>query len=105
MFELPALLESPPYEAVIVTGVVDAAGVNVTRHVPDDSVQVVELNCVVLPTEVENVIVPIGDEPVTVAVHVEAEPTFTGDGAHETDVDVESLLTVRAVGDDVLLET
>jgi len=51
-------------------------------------VQVVELNCVVLPSEVEKVIVPMGLFPITVAVQVVGELTLTVDGEHEIEVAV-----------------
>jgi hypothetical protein len=88
---LPLWDESPPY--VPLTSVLPAAlGVNVTEQVPDDRVQVVELNDPAGPVS-ENVTVPVGVVvglvPVsfTVAVHVDAWFTITKEGEQLTTVD------------------
>jgi hypothetical protein len=78
---------------VIVTGDVDDAGVKVTAQEPDEREQVVELNWDASPTEVENVTVPVGLNPVTVAVQVLGEPALVM-GEQETDVAVFALVTV-----------
>lgn len=42
-----------------------------------------------LPTPpLVHVMVPVGDAPVTVAVHFEAEPTVTGDGEQLTAIEL-----------------
>ena len=73
---------------MIVTGEVGDDGVYETEQEPDERLHVVELNCVVLPTEVENPTVPVGLSPETVAVQLVGEPAVTGDGEQETEVDV-----------------
>jgi hypothetical protein len=82
--EPPLLLGSPPYEAVIVIGVVAAEGVYETEHAPEDSVQREGENPPA-PLLVQ-VTVPVRDMPVTVAVHSADEPMATGDGEQVTEV-------------------
>lgn len=82
-------------------------GVYVTKHeavpvVPGDSVQGDVANVPAPPVvkstvPVGVVAVPIPDESVTVAVHVEGEPVLTDEGRHDTVVLVARTLTVTPV--------
>ena len=65
----------------------------VTEQDPDESVHVAD-DGVSVPVEllVVKVTWPEGDDPVTLAEHVVNLPTFTDDGAHETDTELEDLL-------------
>ena len=65
----------------------------VTEQAPDESVHVAD-DGVKVPVEllVVKVTSPDGDDPVTVAEHVVNLPTFTDDGAHETDAEVGALI-------------
>jgi len=82
--ELASLPESPPYAAETITGVELPVGVNETEHAPEVSVQDGEENS---PAPLlDHVTVPVGDGPVTVAVHMTAEPAATWDGEQETEV-------------------
>jgi hypothetical protein len=81
---------SPPY-APVINAVPVAVGVNATEQLPDDRVQVVELNEPAGPVSA-NVTAPVGtvgpaDVSVTVAVQVEAWFTITEDGVQLTLVD------------------
>jgi hypothetical protein len=59
-------------------------GVKVIEQLPEESVHFEELK---VPDPVDDhVIVPVGEEPVTVAVQVEGEPTLTVSGEQLTDV-------------------
>jgi hypothetical protein len=71
---------------VIVTGEVAAEGAYETEHVPEDSVQREGEN--VPAPLLAQVTVPVGDVPVTVAVHCADEPRATSDGAQVTEVAV-----------------
>jgi len=62
-------------------------GVNVTEQAPPESVQVVEEKAPA--PEDDQVTVPVGEEPVTVAVHVDAVPIATEAGRQDTAVVVE----------------
>jgi len=56
-----------------------------TEQEPEARMHEVELNCELLPTDVENVTVPVGLFPDTVTVHVVGEPMPTVAGEHETE--------------------
>jgi len=86
---LPPWDESPPYVPVTNAFPV-AAGVNTTEQLPDDRIQVIELNEPAGPVSA-NVTVPVGmvgpvDVSVTVAVQVEAWLTITEEGEQLTTV-------------------
>ena len=63
---------------MIVTGEVAAVGVNVTEHDPEASVHVVDEN-VPVGVLVQDT-VPLGEVPLTVAVHVVGDPEATDEG-------------------------
>jgi hypothetical protein len=91
--ELPWLPLSPTYEAVIVAPP-PAEGVYVTAHAPSERLQSLEEKSPV--PELNQVTVPVGELPVTVAVQVLGAPTATGEGAQLTVVVVaERPVTVR----------
>ena len=84
--ELPALLLSPPYVAVIVTAPAEDS-VTAALHEPDDRAHVVPEGTPVP----ENTTVPPKDMPAgldTVAVHVDDPPAVIVEGVHETEVEV-----------------
>jgi hypothetical protein len=87
---LPPCDESPPYVPVASPFPV-AVGVNVTEQLPDDRVQVVELNEPAGPVSA-NVTVPVGviglivEVSLTVAVQVDAWFTITVEGEQLTTV-------------------
>jgi hypothetical protein len=84
--ELAVLLESPPYDPLIVTGESEEDGVYFTEHDPDEREHVVEENSPC--PDVDQDTVPVGDVPVTVAVQVVALPESTGEGAQTTEVEL-----------------
>ena len=88
----PALFASPEYVAVMV-GLPAILSEYETEHDPDDRVHEVGLKA---PPEEddEKLTVPVGLEPVTVAVHVVDEPTAIVVGLHDTDVVVDVKLAV-----------
>jgi hypothetical protein len=66
------------------------------EHEPEESVQVAGLGKVTVPVpDCVKVTVPVGDEPVTVAVQVEVPPTANDVGVQETEVLVVAFVTVR----------
>ncbi len=78
-----------------------ADGVNVTEHVPATRAQLAALNDPAAPVELKltvpvGVLVVGGEVSATVAVHVEAWLTKTGE-VHETVVDVDLVVTVTVV--------
>jgi hypothetical protein len=84
---LTALMESPLYDAVKVT-LPAALPVTLTLQVaPERSVHVAGLRATLPVPDVVNVTVPVGDDPVTVVVHVAEEPAETEDREQLKDVD------------------
>jgi hypothetical protein len=83
--EEPRLLASPEYVAVIVR-LPTAVAVAVVEHERDDRVHEVGLN--ERPEPLHDTL-PVGLEPVTVAVHAVDEPTAIVVGLHDTDVVVD----------------
>ena len=79
--ELPRLLLSPPYEAVIVAPP-PADGVYVTEHVPSERAQLPEEK--VPDPELDQSTVPVGAAPVTVAVQSLGDPIATVEGLQVT---------------------
>lgn len=68
---------------MIVTGEGEVEGVYETEQVPEERVHDAGEN---FPSPLlDQVIVPEGELPVTVAVHTLGEPRFTGDGEQETE--------------------
>jgi hypothetical protein len=66
-----------------------------TEHIPIESVQVAAGAKVPVELDVENVTVPVGSYPVTVAVQVVGSLTISGEGLQLTDVREEAKPTVR----------
>jgi hypothetical protein len=84
--KLPLLLPSPPYVPVIVTAPA-VAPVAVTEHESATRLHMPpELNVTEPAPAWVNVTVPMGEEPVMVAVQVEPAPTANEAGRHETEV-------------------
>lgn len=77
--ELGSLFASPEYVAVIVTGEVAVGGVYSTAHDPPERSHVIagENSATLLDAQV---MLPVGDAPMTVAVQTVAAPGETGDG-------------------------
>ena len=63
------------------------APVNVREHEPDARVHLAGLGITLPIPDCESVTVPVGDNPITVAVHVVDEPAGTEDGEQLTKVD------------------
>ena len=83
--ELAAFAESPPYAPFTVTEP-SAAPVAVTEQLPEERLQVEDENVAdPEPAVWLHVTVPVGEEPVTVAVQVLGEPTAIELGEQETD--------------------
>lgn len=79
-----------------------AVSVYVTEHLPIESVQDAVGVKVPVELDVENVTVPVGSYPVTVAVHVVGRPMISGLGLQLTTESVEAWFTVRVVGVELL---
>jgi hypothetical protein len=82
--ELPGLFLSPWYVAVIVTGRETIKGVYLVWQDPEEREQDALEKSPAPP--LVHTTVPVGDFPVTFAVHEEEEPKVTGDGVHVTEV-------------------
>jgi|SRR5208337_1266063 len=50
----------------------------------------------------DHVTLPLGEEPATVALHLTGEPTTTGDGGHDTVVEVVGAVEVVAVPEEAI---
>jgi len=84
--ELPRLPASPPYDACIV-GLPTPLPLTVTEQAPDDSGQDAGVNETLPdPPVVDQVTVPVGELPATVAVHVVLVPMANDEGVHATAV-------------------
>ena len=88
---------SPEYVAVIV-GVPTAESVYVTEHDPEDRVHVLLPVNDPVESDVANVTVPVGDDPVTVAVHVVCVLAAKDVGLQDTKVVVGAGTTCAIVG-------
>ncbi len=71
---------------MIVTGEIAFDGVYATWQEPEESVQDEAEN--VPDPLLDQLTVPVGVAPVTVAVHADAEPSLTGDGEQVTEMAV-----------------
>ena len=88
--ELPWLLESPEYEALMVTAPVDEGATKVVKQL-EGVVSVVRTHAALglnEPDPTLNVTVPVGEEPVTVTVHSVDAPSAIVDGLQATTVTV-----------------
>lgn len=94
MPKLGALFTSPPYDAVLVISDPEV-GVNWTEHDPEEREHGLGENVPDPPVCHETL--PVGEKPVSVAMHVVDAPTTTVEGEQLTEVVVAALETVSEV--------
>jgi hypothetical protein len=103
--ELPRLLESPEYEALMVTEPATEGATNVVKQL-EGVVSVVSTHAALglnEPDPTLKVTVPVGEEPVTVAVHNVEAPSTMVDGLQATAVTVATCVLVVIVTVDVVV--